>query len=45
MELVCDTEADVETLPTVNCAAGSSCLVIETSNVYILNSKKEWKKI
>ena len=42
MELVCDTEADVETLPTVNCAAGSSCLVIETSNVYILNSKKEF---
>lgn len=45
MELVCDTEVDVATLPTVNCEAGSTCLVIETSNVYVLNSKKEWKKI
>ena len=39
MELVCDTEADVETLPTVNCAAGSSCLVIDTSSVYVLNTE------
>jgi len=45
MELVCDTEADVSNLPTENCEAGSSCLVIESSNVYILNSEKEWKKI
>jgi hypothetical protein len=45
MELVCDTEADVSTLPTSNCAAGSTCLVIESSNVYVLNSEKVWKKI
>lgn len=44
-EFICDTETDILTLPTENCKPGSSCLVIETSNVYILNSEKQWKKI
>ena len=46
MELTCDTEADIASLPAdKTIAPGSSCLVIESSNVYILNSNREWKKI
>lgn len=43
-EYVADTETDIVNLPT-NSAPGSTCLVIETSNVYMLNNKKEWKKL
>ena len=44
-EMICDTEADVANLPTSNCEPGSTCLCIETSSVYILNSERVWKKI
>lgn len=43
-EYVADTEADVANLPTNN-APGSTCIIIETSDVYMLNNKKEWKKL
>lgn len=40
-EYVADEEADVKNLPT-DVYPGSVCLVIETSNVYMLNNKKVW---
>lgn len=40
----CDTEADVPNLPKT-CNAGSTAFVIETSSLYMMNSKKEWIKI
>ena len=43
-EYVVDTAAEVDLLPT-NCAMGSSAFVIETGEVYILNSEKVWVKI
>lgn len=43
-EYVADTEADIKDLPT-NIYPGSVCIVIETSNVYMLNSEKKWKKL
>lgn len=42
-EFIADTEADMADVPTKNCAIGSTCLVIETSNVYMLNNDREWK--
>lgn len=44
MELVCDTEADVATAPT-SYRPGSTLFVIDTGNVYLLNSMKTWVKI
>lgn len=38
---VADTESDVSSLP-INCGPGSSCLVVATGNIYILNSTKQW---
>ena len=43
-ELCCDTPEDLNALPT-SCAMGSVCLVISTSEVYMLNSQKEWVKL
>ena len=40
LELVVDTRSDIQTLP-INCAPGSSCLVIEDFSVWLLNSKKQ----
>ncbi len=43
-----DEEADVANLPTTDedypsgIAPGSDCLVVETSNVYILKSDRTW---
>lgn len=37
-----DKESDVDNLPTT-VSPGSTCIVIETSNVYILNTEKVWK--
>jgi len=44
-EFVCDTTADVANLPTKNCDPGSSCLVIGTSEVYVLNTQRHWVQI
>lgn len=41
---VCDNEDDVKDLP-IYVNAGSTAFVIETSSLYMLNSKREWKKI
>ena len=44
VELVADTRADVTQLPTKH-AAGSTCLVIEDSSVWMLDSQETWKEI
>ena len=41
-EYVADTESDIKDLP-INITPGSVCIVIETSNVYILGNDKIWK--
>ena len=43
-EFVVDIEGDVASLPT-DVAPGSAALIVSTSDVYILNTEKEWKKI
>lgn len=48
-ELVINTVADLASVPT-SYASGSSCLCIETSDVYMLSvpdedGNKEWKRI
>lgn len=42
-EYVCDKEEDIETLPKA--PMGSTAFVIETGDVYMINSSKEWVKI
>lgn len=42
VELVIDKESDLTSVPT-HYAPGSVCIVIESSNVYMLNNEKEWK--
>lgn len=44
MEYIADTEADVKNLDT-NGTPGSTCLVIESAEVYMLNGNHEWKKL
>lgn len=44
-EFVADEEADIADLPTEGVYPGSVCIVAATSNVYMLNNKKEWKKL
>ena len=45
-EFVVDTESEIAELPTFpKTAIGSNCLVIETSNVYILGNDNEWHKL
>ena len=36
-EFVCDTPEDIAMLPR-NCSMGSTCVVISTSEVYMMNS-------
>lgn len=43
-DYVADTEADINDLPTT-VSPGSTCIVIETSNVYMLNNQKQWKQM
>ena len=42
-EYICDTNADIDLLP-LDDVPGSSALVIETGDIYILNSSHEWKQ-
>ena len=46
-EFVAETEADVANLPTDKSEVypGSTCIVTETSNVYILNPQYQWVKL
>lgn len=43
-KFVLDSEEDVDILPT-NIKAGSSALVIGTSQFYMLNNQKEWVEV
>lgn len=43
-EFLCDTLADVESLP-IDITPGSTALVIEGSKVFILNNEHEWKEL
>lgn len=42
-ELVADTDADVQNIPVDLYDPGTTCIVIENSTVYMLNTQKEWK--
>ena len=44
-EVVVDTVADVEGVPTATFAPGSTIIVLEDASVYMLNTSKEWKKL
>ena len=44
-EYILDKDRDVDEVPSTGCAPGSVCFIIETSDVYMLNSNKKWKKI
>lgn len=41
-EYILDTKNDLATINTKDCCAGSTAYIIETKEVYMLNSKKEW---
>lgn len=41
VEFICDTESDIENLPTDN-SPGSTAFVVDTAKVYMLNNQKEW---
>ena len=41
-EFICDTEADVSTLP--ECVPGSTALICTTGDVYIVNASGQWVK-
>lgn len=44
-EWVCDTEEDLNALLKNSMGMGSTAFVISTSELYMLNSEKEWVKI
>lgn len=44
VELVADSEDDIQSLPTYY-EPGSSCLVINPASVYILSNEKVWVKL
>lgn len=40
-EFVCDTDADVASLPA--CRAGSIALVVESGRIFMVNASGEWR--
>ena len=44
-ELIADLKTDVEDLATYNVGAGSTCLVIEDSSVWMLGNDNVWHEI
>lgn len=44
VELVADTTADIANLP-IDCAPGSTCIVIENSSVLIIDSTGVWHEL
>lgn len=40
-----DYSSDVDDLPKMECAPGSSAICIETGTIYMKNSAGEWKEI
>jgi len=48
VDILADSNADIANLPTKASAgieAGSTCIVVATSEVYILNNQDEWVKL
>lgn len=45
MSYIADTEDDIKDLPTQDIAAGSDCLCIATSEVYIFGGDEQWHKL
>lgn len=48
VDILADSNADIANLPTKASAgieAGSTCIVVATSEVYILNNQDEWTKL
>lgn len=47
MEYICDTAADLDSLPTsrANISIGSKALVIATKKIYILDNNREWAEL
>lgn len=43
-EYYLDSIAELSTIPVYECATGSVAYIINTQQVFILNSKKEWKE-
>ena len=43
-EYVLDFKGDLPLLSQVDCAAGSTAIVIEDGSIYIKNSRGEWKE-
>lgn len=41
-EFICDNEGDIANLPESIC--GSTALIIETGDIYIVNASDEWVK-
>lgn len=44
VQLIADQTSDVDLLPK-NVGAGSTCVVIESSSVYMMGNDKEWHKL
>ena len=42
-ELVIDEEADLALVDVEDCCPGSTAYVIATGNLYMLDTKKEWR--
>lgn len=45
IKLALDTPDDLVTLPAIDCAMGSTAIVISTAEVYMRNSSGEWIKM
>ena len=43
-EYILDAPADLDDLPVID-KAGSTAFIISTSQVYMINSKGEWKEV
>lgn len=41
--LVADTVADLDLIQVQSLQPGTTCIIIETSEVYMLDSDREWK--
>lgn len=44
VEYIVDSASEINTLPT-DIGSGSTCLVTGTSEVYVLNTSKQWVKM
>ena len=44
-ELIADTVDDLQNINVNTMRPGTTCLVIEPTSVYILNTEKQWKQL